>query len=218
MEEIFKSVEGAVIEMFLSETSGNDINHLRRVFNVALHIQSVEGGDRLVIGTSALVHDVHRLMEKEVGKFVPPKDSLSKVEEILKNISFPADKLQNVLHSVEFHEEYGFSDIGKTVNDIETLILQDADNLDAIGAIGIARTFSFGGSYGVTMWDIEKAFDRQTFDESTRDPSTIHHFYSKLLKLKDNMNTKTGKAMAEERHKFMELYLKHFFAEWKGEL
>lgn len=216
MDQIFKSVEEAVAKMFHAESSGHDINHLRRVFNVALHIQSIEGGDKLVIGTSALLHDVHRLMEKETGRFCSPHDSLEAVDKILRSIDFSIDKNGPVLHSIEFHEEYNFSDTGKTVNDIETLILQDADNLDAIGAIGIARTFSFGGAYGVTMWDTEKPFDRATFDESKRDPSTIHHFYSKLLKLKDNMNTKTGKSLAEERHRFMELYLKQFFAEWKG--
>lgn len=218
MEKIFKSVENAVSEMFKSESSGHDINHLKRVFNIALHIQGIEGGDKLVIGTSALLHDVHRLMEKETGTFCPPKDSLGTIEKIVNQTIFPKDKIKNVLHCIEFHEEYGFSEAGITVNDLETLILQDADNLDAIGAIGIGRTFSFGGSHKVPMWVPEKPFDRNTFDESLKDPSTIHHFYSKLLKLKDNMNTTTGKKMAIKRHDFMELFLKQFFGEWEGKI
>ena len=103
-----------------------------------------------------------------------------------------------------------------SIIDIETLILQDADNLDAIGAIGIGRTFSFGGAYKITMWIPDKPFDRQNFDESEKDPSIIHHFYSKLLKLKANMNTETAKKMADERHKFMKLFLQEFFDEWNG--
>ncbi len=218
MEEIFRSIDNAVVGMFSSESSGHDINHLRRVFNIALHIQKIEGGDGLVIGASALLHDVHRLMVKEMGAFCSPRDSLDKVAQIIGRTLLPDDKLKSVLHCIEYHEEYGFSDVGKTVSDIETLILQDADNLDAMGAIGIGRTFSFGGAHGLPMWILGKPFDRDTFDETAADPSTIHHFYSKLLKLKDNMNTATGKKMAQERHLFMGNFLKQFFAEWNGEV
>ncbi len=94
--------------------------------------------------------------------------------------------------------------------------MQDADNLDAIWAIGIGRTFSFSWAHGVTAWIPEIPFDRHTFDESEKDPSTIHHFHSKLLKLKDNMNTETAKKMANERHKFMESFLQEFFDERNG--
>ncbi|MEI7961722.1 MAG: metal-dependent phosphohydrolase, partial [archaeon] len=129
---------------------------------------------------------------------------------------FPQELIPKVLHCVEFHEEYGFTKEGKTASDLETLILQDADNLDAIGAIGVARTFSFGAAHKVPFWVPEKPFDRTNFDESEKDPSTIHNFYSKLLKLKDNFSTTTAKAMALKRHKFMEAFLKQFFAEWAG--
>jgi len=145
-----------------------------------------------------------------------PKDSLPKVREILGRTDLSEEKKEKILHCIEFHEEYGFSKSGKTVTDIETLILQDADNLDAMGAIGIGRTFLFSGAHTLPLWIPEKPFDRETFDESEKDPSTIHHFHSKLLKLKDNMNTKTAKAMALKRHKVMEAFLKEFFAEWQG--
>ena len=126
------------------------------------------------------------------------------------------EQKEKVLHCIEFHEEYDFSEKGKTVSDIETLIVQDADNLDAIGAIGIGRTFMFHGSKGDPMWIPEKSFDRERYDESVEDITPIHHFKHKLLKLKENMNTETAKKMANERHKFMELFLQEFFDEWNG--
>ncbi len=216
LEQILQHLESQIKELFRNESSGHDIYHLKRVLNNALTLQEKEGGDRLIIAVSAFLHDVHRIMQNESGKFCSPKDSLPKVREILDTAELTEEQKEKILHCIEFHEEYDFSEHGKTVQDIETLILQDADNLDAIGAIGIGRTFSFGGAHDVTMWIPEKPFDRHTFDESEKDPSTIHHFYSKLLKLKENMNTKTAKEMASERHKFMELFLQQFFEEWEG--
>lgn len=216
MKEIIQQLEEEVKILFHKESSGHDIYHLKRTLNNALTIQKKEGGDRTIIAVSALLHDVHRILQKETGKFCSPKDSLPKVKEILDKIGLTEEQKKKVLHCIEHHEEYDFSEKRKTVNDLETLILQDADNLDAIGAIGIGRTFSFGGANKGIMWVPEKPFDRRTFDESKKDPSTVHHFYSKLLKLKKNMNTKTAKKMADKRHKFMELFLQEFFDEWNG--
>lgn len=213
-----KLLEPKVKDMFKSESSGHDIDHLQRVSKLALHIQEKEGGDRLIIGISAYLHDIHRLVEKETGNFCPPKNSLPEIQKILDEVDFPEDKIGMVLHGIEFHEEYGFSSVGKTVSDIETLILQDADNLDAIGAIGIGRTFAYHGSKGDPLWNQEIPIDRNIYDESQSDPDAIHHFYSKLLKLSDNMNTVTAKQMASERHKFMEEFVNRFIREWDGEI
>jgi uncharacterized protein len=216
MEETIKQLEGEVKTLFLNDSSGHDIYHLKRTLNNALTIQKKEGGDKLVIAVSAFLHDIHRIISNETGKFCSPKDSLPKVREILDKTRLTKEQKRKILHCIEFHEEYSFSKEGKTENDIETLILQDADNLDAIGAIGVGRTFSYGGANNITMWILEKPFNKYYYDESKTDPSIIHHFYSKLLKLKENMNTKTAKKIAKERHKFMELFLKEFFDEWNG--
>lgn len=217
IEKIIKQLENEIHELFHKESSGHDIFHLKRVLNLALHIQKKEGGDRLVIAIAAFLHDIHRIIQNETGKFCPPKDSLPKIREILEKVDLSKEKLDKILHCVEFHEEYIFSSKGKTVNDIETLIIQDADNLDAIGAIGIGRTFMHGSSKGIPMWDPSVPFNRKTFDESQEDVSTIHHFYSKLLKIKDTINTKTAKEMAKRKHRILEDFLKEFFKEWKGE-
>lgn len=213
------NTEKKIFEKLIKEfkgDAGHDIYHLKRVYNNAVMVQSKEGGDKEVILIAALMHDFHRLIQNKTGVFCSPKDSLEKVGNFLAEFDIESKKLKNILRCIEFHEEYDFSKRGKTVKDIETLILQDADNLDAIGAIGIARTFSFGGANNVPIWIDDLPFLRTHFDESEIDPSTIHHFYSKLLKLKDNMNTPTSQRMAEDRHKFMEKYLEQFFAEWSG--
>ncbi len=217
MNAVLSKIEKQIHALFSSDASGHDLNHLHRVMNSALRIQEVEGGDRLVIAAAALLHDIHRIIENETGQFFSPADSLPRVDEILDAADFLPEKRGQVLACVEFHEEYSFSKRGISINDIETLILQDADNLDAIGAVGVGRTFAFGGAHGVPMWLPEKPFDRLTYDESERDPSVLHHFHSKLLKLKENMNTATGRQMAETRHIFMQTFLEQFKAEWNGE-
>ncbi|MBM3234341.1 HD domain-containing protein [Candidatus Pacearchaeota archaeon] len=212
-----RKIEEEIKQEFHSDSTGHDIYHLKRVLNLALHIQEKEGGDKEVIAISALLHDIHRIIEKETGKYCTPKDSLETAKKILEKVRVEEEKIRKILHCIEFHEEYSFSKKGKTALDKETLILQDADNLDAMGAIGIARGFMFGGAHNIPMWLPDIAYERKFFDESEKDVSEIHHFYSKLLKLKDNMNTETAKKMALERHKFMEEFLKEFFDEWRGE-
>ena len=216
MKKIIQQVEKEIKAIFSSDSSGHDLYHLQRVFNLAMTIQAKEGGDKIIIGAAALTHDIHRIIEVETGKFYSPKDSLPNVKAILDKTCLSEDQKKHVLHCVEFHEEYNFSKKGKTVHDLETLILQDADNLDAIGAIGIARTFMFGGTHNVPMWIPELPIVREHYDESSRDPSVIHHFHSKLLKLKDNMNTPTGMEMAQERHRVMEQFIQEFKDEWEG--
>ncbi len=217
MNSILSSLEKIIIKIFEADSSGHDINHLRRVKNTALKIQEKEGGDKLIIAVSALVHDIHRIIQNKTKQFCSPKDSLPKVREVLQKIELNEEQIKNILHCVEYHEEYNFSKEGKTVSDIETLVLQDADNLDAIGAIGIARTFMYGGSHSIPMWIPEINIEKETYDESDGDdPSVIHHFHSKLLKLKNTMNTETGKAMANQRHKVMNDFIDQFKNEWEG--
>jgi uncharacterized protein len=101
---------------------------------------------------------------------------------------------------------------------IELQVLQDADNLDALGAVGIARTFAFGGANDLAIYNPGENlhFDKDFIEDPSHRTSTIAHFYEKLLKLKENMNTKTGKKLARQRHKIMEDFLDQFFAEWEG--
>jgi uncharacterized protein len=194
---VIGKLEGEIKSLFSLDSSGHDLYHLKRVLDLSLNIQKREGGDKLVIAAAAFLHDVHRIMQNETGEYCHPKDSLPKIKEILKTINIAPDVEEKVLHCVEFHEEYGFSEKGRTVKDIETLILQDADNLDAMGAIGIARAFSFGGSKGRPIYLPEIPINTKLYNDIVLGESDIHHFYSKLLRLENNMNTKTAKKRRE---------------------
>ena len=217
LEEYIEKLKAFVIELFKNDSSGHDISHLERTMKLALHIQEKEGGDRLIIGISAFLHDVHRIMQNETGKFVSPKDSLDTVRKILANVDLDEEQVNKICYCIEYHEEYNWN--GNNVNDINTLILQDADNLDAIGAIGIGRTFSYGGSHNIVMYDenVELNENNDYSEAGENDASTIHHFYHKLFKLKDNMNTITARKIAEDRTEFMKSFVKEFIDEWTGE-
>lgn len=151
LERYIEDLRPLVIELFKKDSSGHDISHLERTMNTALYLQSMEGGDRIVIGIAAFLHDVHRIMQNEIITFVSPKDSLDTIKELLSKIDLSNEQVEKICYCIEYHEQYNWN--GNNVDDINTLILQDADNLDAIGAIGIGRTFSYGGAHNVVMYD-----------------------------------------------------------------
>ena len=215
LEEYIEELKPYINNLFKDDSSGHDITHLIRTMNAALYIQEREGGDRLIIGISAFLHDVHRIMENETGNFVSPKDSIPKVKEILSNIDLTQEQIDEICFCIENHENYNWN--GNNVDDINALILQDADNLDAIGAIGISRTFTYCGAHNLAVYDDRYPLNtNDKFVEGDKDYSALHHFYRKLFKLGDNMNTKTAKEMAEKRIEFMKEYTKEFLDEWNG--
>ena len=216
LEKYIDIIRPHIIELFKDDSSGHDISHLERTMNLALNICEKEHGDKLIVGIAAFMHDIHRIMQNECGKFVSPKESLKKIIEILNYTDLQEDIIKKICFCIEYHEEYNWN--GNNVNDLNTLILQDADNLDAIGAIGIGRTFLYGGAHNCKMYDetIPLNSDEDYSESNGDDPSTIHHFYHKLFKLKDNMNTKTAREQAKKRTEYMEEFVKEFLAEWKG--
>jgi len=216
LEDYIAKLKPVVTEYFKDDFTGHDIGHLERTLNNALCICKKEGGDKVIVGIAAFLHDIHRIMQNKEGRFVSPKDSLSTVREILSNIDLTEEQVEKICYCIEFHEEYNWN--GNNVSDKNTLILQDADNLDAIGAIGIARTFSFGGANKIKMYDAKEALnENNNYVESMgTNESTIHHFYHKLFKLGDNMNTRTAKHLAVKRIKFMKKFVQTFLNEWNG--
>ncbi len=216
LEKYIEQLKPIVLDYFKKDSSGHDISHLERTMRTALYLQEKEGGDKIIIGIPSFLHDVHRIMQNERGVFVSPKDSLDTIKEILSNIDLSEEQVEKICYCIEYHEQYNWN--GNNVNDINTLILQDADNLDGIGAIGIGRTFSYGGSHNIIMYS-EKTPLNENNDYSEfngDDESTIHHFYHKLFKLGDNMNTQTGKELAKKRIDFMKLFVKEFLNEWNA--
>lgn len=216
LEEHIKKIRPIVEEYFKDDYTGHDIGHLERTLNNALYICKKEGGDPVIIGISAFLHDIHRIMQNKEGKFVSPKDSLPTVRNILSNIELTEEQVEKICYCIEYHENYNWN--GNNVNDKNALILQDADNLDAIGAIGVARTFSFGGANNIKMYDKNEPLnEKNNYVESDGSKeSTIHHFYHKLFKLGDNMNTRTAKRLAAKRIKLMKKFVRDFLNEWNG--
>jgi len=215
--EMFRPLARDVENFLEDESSGHDFYHAERVFNNALYIQEYEGGDIAVIGSAALVHDIYRPWEKKTGKPHFGKEALEMIRLVVEKSGLDRDKVQSVLRVVELHDIYDWTEKIKDKS-IELQVVQDADNLDAIGAIGIARAFAFGGAYGLQMYSPGEnlTFIKDFVDDPSHQTSAIAHFYEKLLRLKGNMNTKTGLRLAEKRHKIMEDFLRQFFGEWEG--
>jgi len=208
------------IEMFLSQdNTGHDVLHAYRVYHSALRLAEREGGDLMVIGCSALVHDICRPWEKEVKKSHFGAEALEIIREFLKSVQLPANKIPLILDVVAQHDIF---DVTKLSNDtLELKILQDADRLDAMGAVGIARVCQIGGAFNDSLYypgeDFASLWSGQ-FEENVKrpHPSIIGHFFEKLLKLKDGMRTETGKQWAEVRHQRMVTFVEDFIAEATG--
>ncbi|MFZ4400168.1 MAG: HD domain-containing protein [Bacteroidales bacterium] len=195
------------------EGSGHDWWHVYRVWKNALYIGKQEKADMFIVELAALLHDVADWKFNDGNDEIGPqlaKDWLEKLS-VEKSV---IDHVCRIIHDVSFKG----SGVVTNMNSIEGKIVQDADRLDAIGAIGIARTFAYGGSKGREMYNPEiKPVTHKSFEEYKNSVSpTLNHFYEKLLLLKDLMNTATAKEMAGKRHKKMENFLEEFYLEWEG--
>ncbi|ASZ14451.1 HD domain-containing protein [Chitinophaga pendula] len=194
---------------------GHDWWHIYRVWQSARHIAAGEAVDMLVVELGALLHDIADAKfhngDEEIGpakagaflqQLAVPVSVIDHVVLIIRHISFKGGNNERIFHSPELG------------------VVQDADRLDAIGAIGIARAFNYGGFKQRALHDPaippNLQMTREEYKKNTA--PTINHFYEKLLLLKDRMNTASGRAMAEERHQFMEQFLTRFYQEWEGQL
>ena len=209
-EIVNKTVE-FIKEKFYGEGSGHDYFHIYRVYRIALYIAERENGaDKYIVSLAALLHDV------DDWKFTDTNETnTSNIEKFLRSVDADDDTIERVCAIIKKISFKG-GVVDSTQKTIEGKIVQDADRLDAIGAIGIARTFAYGGSKNRMMYDPSiKPQTFMTLDEVKNTKNhTINHFYEKLLKLKDLMNTETGKTLAQERHEYMENFLKEFYKEW----
>lgn len=212
---IIEKTKAFVKETLEGAEGGHDWFHIQRVYKNALLIAQNECSNLFVVELGALLHDIadykfhdgnESLGPQIAGDFLRSQgvdeDVVTHVEQIIKNVSFKGGNNSRHFDSIELQ------------------IIQDADRLDALGAIGIARTFNYGGFKGRALYDPQIApqltMSKEEYKNSTA--PTINHFYEKLLLLKERMNTQTGRKLAEERHRFMEEFLKQFYAEWNGEL
>ena len=208
-KEILQKIKLKVFDLLKKENTGHDFFHIQRVVNNTQKIASEESCDLNYALQLAYLHDVgdYKLHNGEDKTEVL-------VTEILKNTGLRESHVSTLIKDIKL---IGFKGgLNEKSDKIEVQIVQDADRLDALGAIGIARAFAYGGSKGRLLHDPD--FKAEIFnsvaDYQNSQAPTIQHFYDKLLKLKDLMNTETGKKLAEERHEFMLSYLKQFYHEW----
>ncbi|HLW40046.1 MAG TPA: HD domain-containing protein [Brumimicrobium sp.] len=213
MESVIQTIEERIKKQFMNEGTGHDWYHIDRVRKMAMHIQKREGGNPFVIELAALLHDVsdHKfnggdfekggIVAREwLTKLKVDEEIIQAVTEIVNNISFKGSGEKDVLETLE----------GK--------IVQDADRLDAIGAIGIARTFAYGGKVDQPIYDPTVPPKKNQNKESyvSERSHTINHFYEKLLLIENRMNTPTGKLLAKERTDYMKGFLFQFYKEWNA--
>jgi uncharacterized protein len=193
---------------------GHDWFHIERVYRNALLIAESETCNIEIVKLGALLHDIADSKFHNGDETVGPKTARIFLER--QNVS---EEITN--HVINIIENISFKggNFDKKFNSIELEIVQDADRLDAIGAIGIARTFNYGGFKNRQIYNpaIAPKLTMSKEEYKNSDAPTLNHFYEKLLLLKDKMNTETGKKIALERHKFMENFLSQFYAEWEGE-
>jgi uncharacterized protein len=211
-EPIIYKTEKFVKDTLQNDTTGHDWHHIHRVRENALYIAKRERvGDLFVIEMAALLHDIsdEKLnATKEAG--------VQKLYNFLTSLKLEPKRVNmiiEIINSISFKGGNGIEALT-----IEAKIVQDADRLDAIGAIGIARTFTYGGSKKQPMYDPDIRIRNEMTENEYRNgkSSSIHHFYEKLLKLKELLNTETARQMAEDRHQFMESFLQQFYYEWNG--
>lgn len=212
--EIVEQTIAFVRETLSGAEGGHDWFHIQRVFRNTLFIAKEEKVDVLVVSLAALLHDIAdakfndgdetlgpKMAESFLGELRVKKKTIAHVVKIIKNMSF-----KNSLEKKR----------GRKFRSKELEVVQDADRLDAMGAIGIARAFNYGGFKNREIYNPEIAPNlKMTKEEYKKSAApTVNHFYEKLLLLKDKMNTDTGKQLAEQRHRYMMEYLKQFYAEW----
>ena len=192
---------------------GHDWFHIERVYKNSLLIAKEEECDLTVVQLGALLHDIADSKFHCGDETVGPKTARA----FLESQNVDEDVIQHVINIIE-NISFKGGNFEKKFNSKELEIVQDADRLDAIGAIGVARAFNYGGFKNRVLYnpEIQPNLNMNKEEYKKSDSPTLNHFYEKLLLLKDKMNTSTGLKIAEERHKFMELFLSQFYAEWEG--
>ncbi len=213
MQPIIEQTINFVKLTLANAETGHDWFHIERVYKTTQTINALEKGDQLVVELAALLHDIADSKFNNGDEEIGPQ----KAGDFLKSIGVEAkiiSHVQEIIRNLSYKASFGQI----TFNSKELDVVQDADRLDAIGAIGIARAFTYGGYKNRVLYDpaIPSNLNMSKEEYKNTTAPTINHFYEKLLLLKDLMKTETGKLMAKQRHDFMLSYLDQFYAEWEG--
>lgn len=204
--QIINITEQFVKNIHYGESSGHDFAHIERVRKMALEIAHKEHADLFIVEMAALLHDTVD------EKLFDVQSAWDRLYQFYDDIKLPHDTQDAINHILKYMSFNGGKNAGK-LKSLEGKVVQDADRLDALGAIGIARTFMFAGKFGEEMYDPEVPVRTDLSDYRT--PSTaVNHFYEKLFKLIDLMNTDTARQMAQERNDYMTAFIAQFKKEW----
>jgi uncharacterized protein len=208
IDEIRRIAEG----YFDKSAAGHDWHHVERVYRMAVKIGKAEGADMSVLEPAALLHDIARRKEGEGAVECHAAEGARMARQILKEISYPDDKIEKIAYCIDVHRYR--KQIKPTT--LEAQALQDADRLDALGAICIGRCFTYGGAKGRPMYDPDiKPAEKYESKAAT----SMNHFFEKILKITpESFNTKTARGIAKERYAFVKGYVERFLKEWKGEI
>ncbi len=200
-----------VKDTLAGDGSGHDWWHIYRVWKMAVHLSESEGGDLYCIELAALLHDIadHKFHDGDLKKGPAVAAAFLREQGAEEEL---IERVAGIIGEVSYKGAH----VPDAVSSLEAQIVQDADRLDAIGAIGIARTFAYGGSRNRPLYDPDiPPVLHQDFESYRKSENpTINHFYEKLLLLKERMHTRSAQRIAEERHRFMELFLERFYREW----
>ena len=215
MQSLIETTINFVKKELQHAEAGHDWWHIERVWKSAKAIAKEEKVDLIVVEFAALLHDIADSKFYNGDEEIGPQ----KAGDFLKSIAIDEATIvhvQEIIRNMSFKSSLGELKFSSP----EMLVVQDADRLDAIGAIGIARAFTYGGFKNRELYnpDIKPALNQSKEAYKNTTAPTINHFYEKLLLLKDKMNTQTGKKLAQKRHQFMEAYLEQFYGEWNGEV
>jgi uncharacterized protein len=208
-KEIIDRAAAYVREKFENEYSGHDWFHTLRVFKTATRIAEAEGADLVTVQLAALLHDVDdRKLSPETY------EDKANAREFLSENNVDAGRIEGICRIIG---EISFAE-NRVPSTLEGKCVQDADRLDAIGAIGIARAFAYGGNHNRLMYhpDVKPNLNMSKEEYVNSKSTTVNHFYEKLFKLTDMMNTDTAKAIAREREEYMRGFLAEFLDEWEG--
>jgi uncharacterized protein len=199
-------LEDVVRDALARESSGHDVHHVLRVRELVLRLAEIDGGHRDIVEATALLHDIGHVEGRENHAAASARSAAT----LLSRLGFPDEKIDAVVACIEHHHWSPGNERDLPDAPIEYRVFADADRLDALGAIGIARAFAFGGAHGRPIWDPD--------EDAEPDPayghSSVHHFDDKLLRLADGMYTATARAIARNRTETLRRFLETFHDEW----
>ena len=210
-KKVLRNTREFVKQTLKNAEGGHDWFHIQRVVKNSREIAAGENADPFIVELGALLHDIADSKFHDGDESIGPKVA----REFLKKQEVSEEIIDHIVKIIE-NISFKGGNVDKKFSSAELDVIQDADRLDALGAIGIARTFNYGGHKGRPLYDpaIKPNLNMTKEEYKTSTAPTVNHFYEKLFLLKDRMNTETGKRIAERRHRFMELFLEEFYNEW----